>query len=134
MEVIAFDYGVDIVGVLDVNTGDYTPYRGDRMVEGIRRVINCEGAIVSYNGDHYDLPKMAKHLDEDIEYVGTHYDMLTITFHDRRDVGLLRKTYEYYFVDGRIPQPPPSVTDHYEEDNWQDCWLAAALWKKLCTG
>lgn len=133
LEVLAFDVGDDIVGVLDVNTGGYTPYRGDRIAEGAQRIIDCRGVIVSYNGDLYDLPKLAEFLGTDIEYRGTHYDMLTITLNDRRDVDPLRETYEHYFDDeDAIPRPPPSVKDDYEKDNWEDCWLAAELWKMLC--
>ena len=132
--VLAFDVGVDIVGVLDLNTGEYIPYRGDRMAKGARRIINCEGSIVSYNGDRYDSPKLSEILDADIKYRGTHYDMLTIALNERRDVDPLRDTYDHYFPDDTVPEPPPSATDDYEEDNWQDCWLAGELWKKLCSG
>ena len=43
IDVLAFDVGEDIVGVLDLNTDKYTPYRGDRMSEGARRIVDCGG-------------------------------------------------------------------------------------------
>jgi hypothetical protein len=61
-EVLSFDWGTTIIGVLEVNTEIFTPYRGGRIADGVRRVIECSGTIVSFNGNSYDLPKMAEYL------------------------------------------------------------------------
>ena len=143
LEVLAFDVGESVVGVLDVNTGEYTPYRENAMVDGTRRVVECEGAIVSFNGTHCDLPWLARILalkDEIPSLKGNHYDMLEIAVEDRWGTRLggktiigpdLRAHYKHYFgLD--LSRPPASASDEYEENNWEDCWMAGELWKRLC--
>src|ERR1700676_5119678 len=75
-EVLSFDWGTTIIGVLDVNTDIYTPYCG------VSRIASCCGTVVSFNGHLYDLPQMAKFLGlvsaEDLQLRGTHVDMLDI--------------------------------------------------------
>ena len=44
--------------------------------------------------------------------------------------GLLN-TYEHFFPDQTLPDPPTSVRNDYEKGNWQDCWMAGQLWRKL---
>lgn len=145
MEVLAFDVGESIVGILDVNTGAYAPYRGEDMIDGARRLIDCEGIIVSFNGTLSDLPSLARILGVEagaLELNGIHRDMREIASKDRwpPDPGTspilgtsLVAAYEHY-LDEDVPRPPTSVSDGYEEDNWRDCWMAGELWKKLCHG
>ena len=86
MEVLAFDIGENLVGVLDVHAGEYTPYRGDAMVDGARRMVDCEGTIVSFNGTCCDLPWLARILglkEETPDLKGDHCDMLEIASEDR---------------------------------------------------
>jgi hypothetical protein len=61
-EVLSFDWGTTIIGVLDVNTDIYTPYCGASRIDGVRRIASCCGTVVSFNGNLYDLPQMAKFL------------------------------------------------------------------------
>ena len=145
-EVLAFDWGIDIVGVLDVRTGVYTAYRGkDQMVEGGKRVVFAEGSIVSFAGNSRDLPKLFELLLlewTDSVLTATHDDMLEITSSIRwpPNPGTgpingdgLRATYEYYFRDS-MPPPPSGLADKYVEDNWRDCYMTAELWKKWKRG
>ena len=148
MEVLAFDTGTTIVGVLDLNTGIYTAYRkhGEPpWTKGAERVIECDGIVVSFNGNRYDLPHLAGitgvEAADRLPLRGVHCDMRVIASKDRwpPDPGTEpiwgerpRSTYKHYFPDDDVPVPPASITDPYEQDNWRDCWLAATLWKKLC--
>ena len=141
-EILAFDVGEDIVGILDLTTGHYQPYRGKRMAIGAERLTQCAGTIVSFNGDRYDLPKLAKMLGktgvDDLEISAEHLDMRVISSIDRWPPdpgttpilgdGLLR-TYAHYFPDEPEIDPPDFLTDEYEIDNWRDCWMAGQLWK-----
>lgn len=143
-DVLAFDVGQNIVGVLDLVTERYTPYRGSCKIDGARRVIECEGTIVSFNGCEYDLPKLIKLLKDsgsgNVGIRGTHCDMREIASADRwpPDPGKkpiwgtnLMTQYEHY-CGSTLPEPPDGLRDDYEEDNWRDCYMAGRLWMKLC--
>ncbi|MGN6085684.1 hypothetical protein [Trinickia sp.] len=144
-EVLAFDWGTTIVGVLDVHTEIYTAYRGAaKMIEGAKRVLSAEGTIVSFNGTACDLPRLFDLLQlcETETIKSTHDDMLIITSNIRwpPDPGTdpingpgLDATYAYYIGD-EVPTVPRGVTDECEADNWHDCYMAAALWKKWKRG
>ena len=130
-DVLAFDVGQSIVGVLDLVTERYRPYRGSRKIDGARRVIECEGTIVSYNGCKYDLPELAKLVKEadsgNVSIRGRHRDMREIASADRwpPDPGTktimgsnLRDQYEHY-CGSKLPKPPDGLRDEYEENNWR---------------
>jgi hypothetical protein len=41
----------------------------------------------------------------------------------------LPDTYRHYF--GKVMSvPPPATGDEYEIDNWKDCFMTAALWRR----
>ena len=148
MEVLAFDTGTTIVGVLDLNTGIYTPYRkhGEPpWTKGAERVIECDGIVVSFNGNRVRLAPLGRDHRSGVggqtsvegrplrhESDRLERSLATRSGH-RADMGQrLTLTYKHYFPDDDVPVPPASITDPYEQDNWRDCWLAATLWKKLC--
>ncbi|MGF6604597.1 hypothetical protein P3T23_009353 [Paraburkholderia sp. GAS448] len=141
-EVLAFDWGTEIVGVLDVKTGLYMAYRGEgEMIEGAKRVLSVEGTIVSFNGNACDLPRLFELLQREqteCALKATHDDMLVITSTIRwaPDPGTgpingpgLCATYTHYFGESK-PSRPCSFTGEYEANNWLDCYMAAELWKK----
>lgn len=141
-EILAFDVGTGIVGILDVQTGSYAAYRGQDMLLGARRVFDCEGIIISFNGNRYDLPKLAKRFDDGSsvsEPRGKHIDMCEEASRDRwppepdtkpiLGTNLIRH-YMHYFGDA-LPEPPDSLKDTYEQDNWRDCRMAADLWSAI---
>ena len=146
MEVLAFDYGEDIVGMIDLNTDAYTRYRGKRMVEGANRILACEGIIVSFNGTDYDLPKLAKlaglFASDTLSLLGIHHDMQIEASRDRWPprpgtapiVGSgLRDHYRYY-LGQPPPEPPGFLEDEYERSNWLDCYMTAELWRTIVSG
>ena len=113
------------------------------MLFGARRIFDCEGIIISFNGNIYDLPELAKRLDDpnsDPEPRGTHIDMLEETSRDRwppepgtnpiLGPGLVEQ-YKHYFGEP-LPEPPDSLKDKYEQNNWMDCRMAADLWSVIC--
>jgi len=59
-ELLAFDVGDDIVGIINLRTDAFDHYRGTRMPDGARRMLDCDGVIISFNGIVYDLPALAK--------------------------------------------------------------------------
>jgi hypothetical protein len=64
-EVLAFDWGVGILGILDINTSEYIPYYyGNEMLQGAKRIVSCVGTIVSFNGNGRDLGEISKILRE----------------------------------------------------------------------
>jgi hypothetical protein len=140
-EVLAFDWGVDIVGVLDINADIYRAFRTrTERIDGARRIIECAGIIVSFNGSGRDLLELSKLLrlpsDAHLTLKGTHHDMMPIISAIRwpPDPGTapitgpnLTETYRHYFGD-LFPVPPPHITDQYEISNWLDCKMAAELW------
>jgi hypothetical protein len=59
-EVLAFDWGTTIVGVLDITTDVYRAYRSRKeRLEGAKRIVDCPSIIVSFNGSGRDLPELA---------------------------------------------------------------------------
>jgi hypothetical protein len=141
-EVLAFDWGTTIVGVLDVHTDVYTPYRGkERMIEGAKRILSAVGTIVSFNGIDCDLPKLFEllRLDRGRQDIrATHDDMLVITSTIRwpPDPGTLPifgkgllEMYTYYCGYG-VPAAPLGLSDEYEANNWRDCYMTAELWMR----
>jgi len=140
-EVLAFDWGVDIVGVLDINVDIYRPYRTrTKRIEGARRIIECAGIIVSFNGSGRDLLELSRLLclpsEANLTIKGTHHDMMPIISAIRwpPDPGTapitgpnLTETYRHYFGD-EFPAPPSYVTEQYEISNWLDCKMTADLW------
>jgi len=146
-KVLAFDLGTSVVGILDVNGNTYIPYRyGTEMIEGAKRIISSMGAIVSFNGNGYDLMEMAKILGQssvaDLNISAEHNDMMKITSDIRwpPDSGTasilgpgLLETYRYYFGDEQAI-PPAHLQDDYIIANWRDCYMTAELWKKWKRG
>ena len=86
-ELLAFDVGVDIVGILDLRTDAYVCYRGPRRCGGARRILDCDGVVISFNGIRYDLPKLTKIVGVAGGYAlslkGAHYDMRIHACRDR---------------------------------------------------
>lgn len=146
-EVLAFDWGTHVIGILNVNSNTYTAYRyGENMAEGANRIISSTGAIVSFNGIRRDLIEIAKILGfssvAEMHISGEHNDMMEITSDIRwpPDPGSasilgqgLLKTYEHYFTD-IPPIPPAGLRDNYLISNWRDCYMTAELWKKWKRG
>lgn len=143
-ELLAFDVGQDIVGIIDLRTDAYHRYRGQRMPDGARRILDCDGVVISFNGIHYDSPELAKIVGIDdaaaLPLKGTHYDMCVHASRDRwpprdgEDAPILgpdlRDHYRHYF--GRPPPVPPGhLDDDYERDNWRDCHMAGELWRTI---
>jgi hypothetical protein len=136
--VLSFDWGTAIIGVLDVNTGIYTPYRGSNIIVGVLRIADCIGIIVSFNGNSYDLPKMADYVGMtgkwDIR--GSHDDMLDITSSilwpgptPIVGSGGLEERFRRFCGDAELPASP-MPDDPYFDDNWRNCFMAAELWRK----
>jgi hypothetical protein len=145
-DVLAFDWGIGIVGVLDVNTDLYRAYRGNERIEGAKRIVDCAGMIVTFNGNGRDLLELSKLLGRasqaDLNLKGVHHDMMPIisTIRWPPDPGTapitgpnLVDTYRHYFGD-HLPAPPPQITDDYEISNWLDCKMTAALWLRWRQG
>lgn len=141
-EILAFDVGTGIVGVLDVQTGSYAAYRGQDMPFGARRIFECEGIIISFNGNMYDLPELTKRLDDGnsvSEPRGKHIDMCEEASRDRWPprpgtkliVGPSLISHYMHYCGERLPEPPDSLKDEYEQNNWRDCRMAADLWSAI---
>ena len=86
-ELLAFDVGVDIVGILDLRTDAYVSFRGTRKPDGARRILDCDGVVISFNGIRYNLPELAKITgvadDDAPPPKGTHCDMRIHACRDR---------------------------------------------------
>ena len=86
-ELLAFAVGVGIVGIIDLLTDAYVCYRALRMPDGARRILGCDGVIISFDGIRYDLPELAKIVglaDTDALLLkGTHCDMHIHACNDR---------------------------------------------------
>ncbi len=146
MKILAFDYGEDIVGMIDLNTHDCTRYRGKCMIEGAKRILVCDGIIISFNGTCYDLPKLVKvarfSASDTPSLRGIHNDMQIEASRDRWPplpgtapiVGSgLRDHYRHYC--GHSPAEPPGWLDcEHERNNWLDCYMTAEIWRKIILG
>jgi hypothetical protein len=146
-DVLAFDWGTEIIGVLDVSTDVYRASRSrDARVTAARRIVECAGIIVSFNGRGRDLLELSKLLalpsNSNLILKGEHHDMMPIISAIRwpPDPGTapitgpsLAETYRHYFGD-EIATPPPHMTDPYEISNWLDCKMTAALWLRWRRG
>ena len=143
MKILAFDYGEDIVGMIDLHTDIYARYRGARMVDGARRIFACEGIVVSFNGAGYDLRKLAALAGLSASGVpplqGVHYDMRIEASRDRWPprpgtapiVGCSLRDHYRHYCGPTPPQPPGFLDDAYERSNWLDCHMAAELWRAI---
>ncbi len=143
MEIVAFDYGGDIVGIIDVNTNAYTRYRGECMVEGAKRILSCDGVIISFNGTRCDLPMLASlagfSASETPPLRGIHHDMQIEASLDRWPplpgtapiVGPCLRDHYRHYCGNAPPNPPNCLKDEYERDNWLDCYMTAELWRKI---
>ena len=146
-EVLAFDWGTTVIGILDVNNNAYTAYlHGEQMVEGASRIILSQGTIVSFNGKGRDLIEIARMLDfpsvSEMNISAKHDDMMEITSYIRwppvpGSASIcgpgLRETFRHYF--GAMNHLPPThLQDDYIVDNWRDCCMTAELWKKWKSG
>jgi hypothetical protein len=142
-EVLAFDWGTSIVGVLNVKNDLYRAYRTRvERIAGAKRIADCAGIIVSFNGRGRDLLELSKLLSlpsvADMTLKGIHHDMMPIISAIRwpPDPGNspiagpnLTDTYQHYYGKA-IPAPPPHVTEEYEISNWLDCRMTADLWTR----
>ena len=154
IEVLAFDWGTTVVGVLDVGNNVYTPYHcREEMIHGAERIVSFQGTIVSFNGTGYDLIEISRLLGipsvQNLKLRGLHDDMLIITSDIRwpPDPGTgsikgpgLQATYRHYFDNDPI-NPPSHLQDTFEAErreylnnNWRDCYMTAELWKKWKRG
>ena len=146
-DVLAFDWGTSIVGVLDVNADRYRAYRtSEERIAGARRIVDCAGTIVSFNGCGRDLLEFSKILglpfEAHLTLKGIHHDMMPIISAIRwpPDPGTapitgpnLTETYQHYFAKVLL-SPPLHVTDEYEISNWLDCKMATELWTRWQRG
>ena len=142
-EILAFDYAQSMVGMIDLRTDSYSRYRGRCMVDGARRILDCEGTIISFNGAIYDLPELARIAGiaepAALSLRGDHHDMMIEASRDRYPpvsgnskiiFQPLWKYYEHYCGEP-LPDPPDFLIDDYERDNWDDCYMTAMLWRKI---
>lgn len=146
-QILAFDWGTTIMGILDLNSNTYKAYRyKDQMVEASKRLINSNGTIISFSQSNRDLKEIAELLDIDsidaLQLNATHDNMAPIVTNIRwppRDgeKGILgtdlNGNFDYYF-ESAIITPPEELTDDYEINNWEDCYKAAELWKRWKEG
>ena len=143
-ELLAFDIGDDIVGIIDLRTGAFDRYRGAHMREGAQRILDCDGIVISFNGTLYDLPQLARILGlaewDGPLLKGTHYDMRVHACRDRwpstdgEDAPILgpdlRDHYRHYCRQPP-PDPPGDLDDAHERNNWRDCHMAGELWRRI---
>ena len=131
---MAFDLAIDIVGIIDLRTDAYACYRGARMpvarIDGARRILGCDGVVISFNGIRYDLPALAKIVGVAdagaLPLKGTHCDVRIHACSDRwpprdgEDGSILgpnlRDHYRHYFG-WPPPDPPRHLEDDYERDS-----------------
>lgn len=77
-EIPAFDVGVGVVGILDLHTDFCVPFRGSCMSNGARQTLDCDGIVISFSGNLYVLPKLARLTGVDASdsppLHGAHYD------------------------------------------------------------
>lgn len=60
-EVLAFDCGINIIGILDLRKNEYTPYLyEEKMIRRANRIVSCTGTIVSFNGKIRDIMEIYK--------------------------------------------------------------------------
>ena len=142
MEILAFDYGEDIVGMIDLNTDTFTRYRCECMVEGAKRLLACGGIIVSFNGTHYDLPRLATiaglSASDTPLLRGIHYDMHLEASRERwpprpRTAPIVGSGLrDHYRHNCRLSgaAPPGWLHCKHERNNWLDCYMTAELWRK----
>ena len=140
-ELLAFDIGDDIVGIIDLRTDSYDCYRGARMADGARRILECDGVVISFNGILYDMPELANiaRVTDALPLKGIHCDMRVHACRDmwpprgEEDAPILgpdlRSHYQHYF--GRPPPDPPDHLDDYARSNWRDCHMAGELWRRI---
>ena len=92
--------------MIDLNTDAYTRYRGECMVEGAKRILACEGVIISFNGEEYDLPRLARlaglAVSDTLQQRDNHYDMQVEASRDRWPPRL-----------GTAPIVSPCLRDYY---------------------
>jgi hypothetical protein len=140
-EVLAFDWGVGILGVLAINSNEYIPHHyGDEMIQGVKRIVSSLGTIVNFNGNGRDLKEISKVLGlssvTELHISGEHNDMLEIASDirwppDPRTGSILgpglRATYRHYFGD-KLVVPPSHLHIKYEGNQLE---YVASNWSVL---
>ena len=58
-ELLAFDVGDDIVGIIDLRTDTSDCYPDSRMADGADRILDCDDVVINFNGIRYDMPTFA---------------------------------------------------------------------------
>lgn len=92
-ETLVFDIGDDIIGIFSVMDSKYIPYRGNKMIAAVERLLQAN-EIVSYNGKNYDIERMNQLFDGAFEeFSGVHSDMREVCWSDRIWGSSLRDTY-----------------------------------------
>jgi hypothetical protein len=114
-DVFAFDWGINIVGVLDINADVYRAYRTrNERIEGAKRIVECAGIIVSFNGYGRDLVELSKILSlpavASLTLKGTHHDMMPI-------ISAIRWPPD----PGTAPITGPHLAETYRHLLWRSC-------------
>src|SRR5262249_4455989 len=128
-DVLVFDVGEDIVGIYSVTRRKYVAYRGKRILRGTERLMQA-AEIVSYNGDAYDLPELARRLalnGKSLNRRGIHTDMRRVYWGDQIWGANLRDTFLRHCE-------PRSFPDTHEGSNRSDVYMTFRLWKLYKNG
>jgi len=124
-DTLVIDTGDDIVGVYSVGDRQFKPYRGVAIVDALAR-IEAATEIVTYNGNRYDLDKMAKFAQSagvSFAFKGKHTDMCEICWSSRILGSSLENTFRTQFKTA-----PPSFPDTYEGNCECDVYMTYRLW------
>jgi uncharacterized protein YprB with RNaseH-like and TPR domain len=122
MAAVTFDIGDDILGIYSVEDDKYIPYRGDKMKDAVRRLLEAS-EIVSYNGKGYDIEKINQLFENAfVKFSGNHSDMREICWSARIWGKSLRDTYAMQYSES------PEFPDTYEGSNERDVYETYMLW------
>ncbi len=131
MTTLVIDAGQSIVGIYEVERGEYVPYRGHDMAVAIGRIQTAD-EVVTYNGELYDFEQLGRlaGMEGDLPIRGKHIDMQRMCWAPIFGSSLSR-TYLRHFAE--CPAFPfgqiESRSDDYEDSNQRDVYMTWKLWE-----
>lgn len=132
MTTLVIDTGRNIIGIFFVEECEYLAYRGNRIVEALKRIESAD-EVITFNGECRDLLNVARFagVDGDFLLKGEHFDMQVKVWAPLIWSSQVR-TYNMHSTD--CTECPFSGTDSEKVDDYEvanrcDVYMTLKLWE-----
>lgn len=155
MKIAAWDYGKDIVGLLDLESNVYSYFYKEDKPKAIHELLKYD-VLVTFDGIISDAKKLEKEMGKsfmELGFAGIQIDTSDICYPNIPGSELMDCYYKN-LNEGRIPirdddvligsyglvgsegeeDPYRLKEEHYIDDNWSDCFMAMSLFVSWIRG